>query len=417
MTGCMAFNAFNALSMTPASLFRIVESSCGTLLIDEVEKLNKKDESDIRTLLLAGYKKGAEVPRVEEKKNSQGKSFEIPCYSTYSPKMLANIAGVEDVLEDRCVSVILTRGKDKKKMNKEVNTNSDEWPNIRDVLYCSMMFNARQVESRNNEIGTYIDKFYEDRKKIFDAIFDDSEETIQADIRESQSTLGSGKITKTKKEPVDAKELIDSTVKGRSFELWRPIFTLASLISDELLEIIFMNAIKHEKMRREEDITETLDSILVELLLQIVTGDNFYRVKDIAQKLKEMNPEDEKWLNTRWVSRAMKRLGLVKEKKRHSSGVMIKLCMKDIKSIAEKLGITVIEPVDILKKSSEKVSQNQRVLEKITELDDAGNKNIDERELIKMLEEEGVNNIETKLAYLMNTGYIYRPTPNTIRRV
>lgn len=414
LTGCMAFNSINALSMTPSSLFRIVESTNGTLLIDEIEKINKKDESDLRTLLLAGYKKGAEVPRVEEKKTGGLKTYGIPTYSVFSPKALANISGIEDILEDRAITMILQRGNDKKKMNREIDIHNPAWQEIRDKLYVCLMFNAKVVNGRNREISDYMDKFYDDNKGYIDGELE--ERKVEMKEEEKQTTLGKPEQKEIKKETIDIKDLIDSVIKGRSFELWRPIFTLASLISDDLLMKIFLNAIRHEKVRREEDITETMDSILVELLLQIVDGENYYRVKDISARLREMNPEDDRWLTTRWVGKALKRLGLIKERKRHSSGIMVKMSDEDVKNIAKKLGITLVEPVDITKREK-KINQYEATLNVIDELTEKGSKDIKEQELIDGLKGEGVNNPEYKVSQLKNNGILFNPTPNMIRKV
>lgn len=413
LTGCMSFNSLNALTMTPSSLFRIVDSTKATLLIDEMENLNRKDTSDMRTLLLAGYKKGAEVPRVEEKKSTSGlKSYGVPTFEVYSPKIMANISGIEDVLEDRCVSIILNRGTDKQKMNREVDIEESYWQNIRDMCYNCLMLNSKLVAQRNKEIVKYIDDFYDNHKKEIDEeIREDKEE---AKKKNTQTKLGETKekVIKTENK-VDIKDVIDSVIKGRGFELWRPMFTIASLLDKHMLKNILINAVKHEKLRREEDITETLDSILVELLLELVEGENYYRVKDIANKLKETNPDDEKWLTTRWVGRALKRLGLVIEKKRHTSGVMIKISESEVKKIAEKLGISVVEPVNILEKEK-RLNQNTIILDTIDEMCVDGE--VDEHVLTEELKKRGVTNTWQKLELMKSMGLIYNPHPKTVAR-
>jgi hypothetical protein len=417
LTGCMAFNSINALTMTPSSLFRIVESTKATVLIDEIENLNKKDTGDMRTLLLAGYKKGTEVPRVEEKKSSTGmKAYGVPTYQTFSPKIMANISGIEDVLEDRCIGIVLNRGSDKHKMNREIDAEDEKWQEVRDMLYNCLMFNFKQVAERNVVIVPYLDTFYDENKSEIGEMLKEPEAAVM-EVKGTQSTLGDVKTKEVRQEiKLDIKEIIDSVIKGRGFELWRPVFTIASLINEHMLMNIFVNAVKHEKSRREEDITETLDSILVELLLELVEGVNFYRVRDITNKLKETNPDDEKWLSTRWVGRALKRLGLAIEKKRQASGVMIKIAEADVKKVAEKLGISVVEPINIMEKEKHK-PQTEIIMDTIIELEGEGGGEIKEHVLVKELDVRGVTNVEQKLAMLKERGAIFNPTPTTIRRI
>jgi hypothetical protein len=414
LTGCMAFNAFNALTMTPASLFRLVDGTKATLLIDEMEKINKKDEGDLRALLLAGYKKGSEVPRVEEKKGQTGlKGYGVPSYSTYSPRMLANISGIEDVLEDRALTVILQRGNNKDKMNKDIDEHNQRWQEIRDKLYLNLMFYANGVNDRNENIIEFMDEFYAKNRGFIEEEL--NEKVVIEEKEEKQSTLwkGVGKIERGVE--IELKDVIDGLIKGRGFELWRPIFTIASLVSEEVLLRIFINAVRHEKTRREEDLTETLDSLLIELLLQTVNEDNYYRVKDITQKLKEGNPDDERWLNQRWVSRALKRLGLIKERKKHSSGLMVKILVNDVKTVAGKVGITLTEAVNILKKP-EKKSQNEEILNMIEKLGENGGE-ILENDLINKLKFIGVSNAEQRVNQLKGMGILFNPTPNVLKKV
>lgn len=414
LTGCMAFNAFNALTMTPASLFRLVDGTKATLLIDEMEKINKKDEGDLRALLLAGYKKGSEVPRVEERKGQTGlKGYGVPSYSTYSPRMLANISGIEDVLEDRALTVILQRGNNKDKMNKDIDEHNQRWQEIRDKLYLNLMFYANGVNDRNENIIEFMDGFYAKNEGFIEEEL--NEKVVIEEKEEKQATLwkGVGKIERGVE--IELKDVIDGLIKGRGFELWRPIFTIASLVSEEVLLKIFINAVRHEKTRREEDLTETLDSLLIELLLQTVKEDNYYRVKDITQKLKEGNPDDERWLNQRWVSRALKRLGLIKERKKHSSGLMVKILVNDVKAVAGRVGITLTEAVDILKKP-EKKSQNEEILNMIEKLGENGGE-ILESDLINRLKIIGVSNAEQRVTQLKTMGILFNPTPNVLKKV
>jgi len=112
-------------NLSTSSMFRLIQNSRCTLLIDETEKLaNPERAQDFRGLLLCGYKKGEFVFRAEKTRKDRYKpeSFEV-----YSPKMLANIRGLEDVLEDRCITIIMKRAKNPRILNAEINLNDPIW--------------------------------------------------------------------------------------------------------------------------------------------------------------------------------------------------------------------------------------------------------------------------------------------------
>lgn len=74
-------------------------------MIDETEKLSRPDRAlEFRSILLGGYKKGEKVYRTEKLRDG---TFQPEAFEVYGPKALANIGGIEDVLEDRCHTVIL----------------------------------------------------------------------------------------------------------------------------------------------------------------------------------------------------------------------------------------------------------------------------------------------------------------------
>src|SRR5262249_18554869 len=100
---CVAFNGLKVVDPTPAVLFRIVHSLRPTLLIDEVEGMNADDAKEVRSIINAGYKCGATVPRCE------GEGHELRFFEVYGPKSLAGIKGLGSVTEDRCITVVMSK--------------------------------------------------------------------------------------------------------------------------------------------------------------------------------------------------------------------------------------------------------------------------------------------------------------------
>jgi hypothetical protein len=77
------------------------------VFLDESEVLsNRYSATDIRNLLLNGYKKGQPVIRIR----TDERKFEPEFFEIYSPKMLVNIEGLETVLGSRCIDIIMQRG-------------------------------------------------------------------------------------------------------------------------------------------------------------------------------------------------------------------------------------------------------------------------------------------------------------------
>lgn len=107
IASCLAFNAILSNNMSPSTIFRLIQNAKSTLLIDETEKLNDpKRAQEFRCILLSGYKPGPLVYRTERnvKDRNVPQGFEV-----YAPKMLANIRGLDDVLEDRCITITIEK--------------------------------------------------------------------------------------------------------------------------------------------------------------------------------------------------------------------------------------------------------------------------------------------------------------------
>jgi putative DNA primase/helicase len=92
-------------NITGPALFRYIEQSHPTLLIDEGDSFLKQNE-ELRGILDSGHTKAAAYVRrtVEEKGEHKTRRF-----STWTPKAIATIRGLADTLEDRSVTIMLQR--------------------------------------------------------------------------------------------------------------------------------------------------------------------------------------------------------------------------------------------------------------------------------------------------------------------
>lgn len=87
-------------------MFRLIHTTSCTVGIDEAERFhNPKDPGmqQIRQLLNSGYKAGMPAIRLI------GEDVKPQAFDVYSPKILAAIAGLEDILASRCIAIPMRR--------------------------------------------------------------------------------------------------------------------------------------------------------------------------------------------------------------------------------------------------------------------------------------------------------------------
>ena len=102
-------------------------------------------------------------------------------------------------------------------------------------------------------------------------------------------------------------------------------------------------ALDKAEQKQTENVTETGELILAQVLLSMIKEDNYYRVKDIREEMAKQFDEEQKWLTTRWVGNALRRLGFT-EKRRVGTGYEYRLTQNDVADLAERLGITPSQP-------------------------------------------------------------------------
>ena len=95
-------HALRTESITPAVLFRLVETCKPTLLLDETDSyLNEAEE--LRGLLNAGHKRGARAYRCEGDNNA------VRGFNAFAPAALAGIGNLPGTLHDRSIIIPLVR--------------------------------------------------------------------------------------------------------------------------------------------------------------------------------------------------------------------------------------------------------------------------------------------------------------------
>jgi len=147
------FNGVLTLAMTPATIYRLLTLLNCSLMIDETDRIAKKEKGDLRDILNSGYKEGGRVTRTREVVMRDGsRNFITEFYLTFSPKALANIEGMEDVLKDRALTLIMQRSTSLK-ASRDYNYKEDRWKNLRTKLLLYMLENWKEV----NKVYQFID--------------------------------------------------------------------------------------------------------------------------------------------------------------------------------------------------------------------------------------------------------------------
>lgn len=235
----------------------------------------------MRSILLQGYKSGAKVYRTE--KNSRDRHV-VESFEVYSPKMLANISGIEDVLESRCIRFVMKRTINRQIGNNEVDESSSLWQDVRDKLYVFALENWDEI------------------KEVYLALPNETQ------------------------------------LSNRDWELWRPVLTLAVFIDNDIYQKMKSLAEENSSEKHVENMTETGEYILAETLIDFVDKDDYYKVKDIRDAMASRFDEDQKWLSNKWVGNALRRFGFT-EKRRVGTGIEYKLTNKAVLDLAERLQI------------------------------------------------------------------------------
>lgn len=321
----MTFNGIMSSDMSSPSLFRLIQNARCTVMIDETERLKDPNRlQQFRQLMNQGYKRAG----VAYRSASRDERHAPTPYEVYSPKMLANIRGLDNVLEDRTIITIMRRSMNPKILNAEIDERDQKWEDIRNSLYALALSIYQQVRTEY---------------RVYD---------------------------------IDVPE-----ITGRERELWRSIIVLARLFSalgvkidkthvllartqrsvssqSSLYGMIVDFAKEKVKMKITEEVTEVAETILARILVEIVDHDAYYLVKEVKSAMEGYYDEPQKWLSNKWVGNALRRLRFL-EKRRIGRGYEYKLAVKEVHDLAWSLGLDIDEILKEKKLREEKAEEEE----------------------------------------------------------
>jgi hypothetical protein len=134
----LCFRPLLSSNLSAPALFRTLHDRGGTLLLDEAERLGEggDDVAELRSILLAGYKRGGRASRLE----LNGDNYQMREFQVFGPKAIACINALPPALASRCVPVPMFRspaGSDKPR--KRLDTDPSRWPRLRDGLHAALL--------------------------------------------------------------------------------------------------------------------------------------------------------------------------------------------------------------------------------------------------------------------------------------
>lgn len=319
------------LDLKEAPLFRTAKGS--TLALDEFENLGSKENSTIRTLLNACYKKGSTVERLKKASANGEEKFVIESFDLYTAIVIANIWGMEEVLADRCLQVFLDKS-DKKSITKLIEDfqSNFEVKHVKRTLesiqcsLCSVVTENNIAKGWNNYI---ISKY---STATLTTLYTYTTLTTLTTL-DTEKPMYSGVVSFSDK----VWEMIDKTeIDGRNLELLFPIFIIARAINQEIFEEILAVSATIIRDRKNEEFVESKDISLIDFVSgKSVLGNVWLSVNDLTKEFRQFvssEEEETKWMNSKWFGRALKRNKLIADKRRKGRGIEVLLDVEKAKS-------------------------------------------------------------------------------------
>ncbi len=147
----LVFNPINSANISSASVFRLIQSRRAVILLDESEDLMTAERArDIRNMMLAGTGKSGETFRQEKDVHD---SYHTQSFKVFSPKVIANIAGIDlPALQSRIIKLVTTGTSNPEKANRTVDQEDKKWQEVRNKLYRSCLCRFNEVVGKRDNL-------------------------------------------------------------------------------------------------------------------------------------------------------------------------------------------------------------------------------------------------------------------------
>ncbi len=265
----LGFNGELSVGNTPSYMIRIIDRNSATCCLDEVERLNRTQDDNAKTvvnMLNAGYKRGSYVGKSEP--GGKGEKWEPKRFEAYSPKVLAGIQNLPYTLATRCVPILMLKSSNLKIVNNEVDELDVKWKKIRNQLYRLLLVRHEEV------LAAY-------------------------------------------------SQLTDSDLFGRAWELWHPIFALAKTVNQSVYEEVRSLALDIEKHKEQVETPNIIGPSLLKAIYDYLDikgySEQFLSTSEMYGMLANYDQELFGWLDSpdkktkpgRWLTRELRLAGAI----------------------------------------------------------------------------------------------------------
>lgn len=295
-------------SLTEAVLFR----TKGCLGIDEFEGMERKGGEALRELLNSGYKKGTTVKRMRKKKTMEGEELVVEEFDVYRPIVMANINGIENVLEDRCIPLILEKSNNSQITNLiEIFDTDKRTLKTKEILSSLVKSNTFGVVSVD---VVSLENLYKEWNNY---------------VKEEYNNYTNNTNNTNYINYINYTQLFEmlkfSRIGGRDLEISFPIIIISSLLGGVVLKETTPTLQKLMSDKREDNMTENRDIMLMDFVSQIPENSGFRNINSLNDEFKQFVGSNDIEINSKWLGRALKRLSLVVDKRRVNTGVQVHL--------------------------------------------------------------------------------------------
>jgi hypothetical protein len=319
MRGCGKTRLLNFISHTSLGTIGNVQNSISesalfhsagnTLAIDEIEPKGV-EKSNLNLLLNSCYKKGTKVSRMNKVKDNKKEGYEKEEHSLYMPVVLANIYGIDRVLEDRALIVVLERS-----FNPVITNRIEDFDRRLAGLKVKLRLLSSDTMTRMTGVTHIIDGWNDYIDSL--SISNYASQVSQV----SQVSL--------------YKRIFEAGINGRTMELCFPLLITASLVSEEVFTQALNIFSSINKKRRETELDEEHIQIYRFVSTLGMQLENFETAHNLLERFKVFVGYDTR-LNPTSFSMALERLQLIKERKRTGTQRLLRL---DVKKASQIIGL------------------------------------------------------------------------------
>lgn len=176
---------------TESSIFRDMEATCGTLIIDNMDKLQEDLKRAIEHYIETGWMKESTY-RLTDKETGRTKKF-----SAYSSMALNNISGLDENTIDKTFEIPMLKSVNDSIKRVKVTSKSENWEEIRNDLRYFILDNWKEISKKYTEVTAsftgrefdVVEGVLAIAKLISSEVYESLEKYVEEKIGESQIEL------------------------------------------------------------------------------------------------------------------------------------------------------------------------------------------------------------------------------------